>query len=98
MMKGLTIMTVKIVTSESVNKMDMRSQRASYQMRRMIQSSKNDSLNDIHLKMDIQLRMTLGHNNIDGEDIVIVNKMAKVFRQGKVIDLKQGQEVEPNYC
>ncbi|KAJ8421678.1 hypothetical protein Cgig2_026666 [Carnegiea gigantea] len=40
----------------------------------------NESLNDIDLENDTQLRMTLGHSSIDndvGENLLIVNKMAK---------------------
>ena len=47
----------------------------------------NQSLDDIDLENDTQLRMTLGHDSIDddvGENLLIVNKMAKVFRQGKL--------------
>jgi len=47
----------------------------------------NNSLYDINLENNTQLRMILGHGSIDddvGENLLIVNKMAKVFRQNKL--------------
>ncbi|KAJ8426473.1 hypothetical protein Cgig2_009070 [Carnegiea gigantea] len=47
----------------------------------------NESLDDIDLENDTQLRMTFGHGSIDddvGENLLIVNKITKVFRQDKL--------------
>ncbi|KAJ8446109.1 hypothetical protein Cgig2_000906 [Carnegiea gigantea] len=47
----------------------------------------NESLDDIDLENDTQLRMTLGYGSIDddmSENFLIVNKMAKLFRHGKM--------------
>lgn len=45
------------------------------------------SLEDIDLESNTQIRMTLGHDNIDhkaSEELLVVNKMAKVFKQGRL--------------
>ncbi|KAJ8428902.1 hypothetical protein Cgig2_024971 [Carnegiea gigantea] len=47
----------------------------------------NESLDDVDLENDTQLRMTIGHGSFHddvGENLLIVNKMARVFRQGKL--------------
>jgi len=47
----------------------------------------NESLEDIDLETDTQLCMTLGHGSIDndgGENLLIMNKMPKAFKQGKL--------------
>jgi len=47
----------------------------------------NELLNDIDLENDTWLHMTLGHGGIGddvGENLLIVNKMAKVFRECKL--------------
>jgi len=49
--------------------------------------AKNELLDDIDLENDTQLRMTIEHGSIDddvGENLQIVNKMAKVFRQANL--------------
>ncbi|KAJ8423528.1 hypothetical protein Cgig2_030023 [Carnegiea gigantea] len=54
---------------------------------------KNESLDDIDLENDTQLRMTSGHGSIDddvGENVLIVNKKAKIFRQGKLWSRNRG--------
>ncbi|KAJ8445941.1 LOW QUALITY PROTEIN: hypothetical protein Cgig2_009870 [Carnegiea gigantea] len=47
----------------------------------------NESLDDINFENNTQLRMTLGHGSIDNDEhdsLSTVNKMAKVFKQGKL--------------
>ncbi|KAJ8434079.1 hypothetical protein Cgig2_030514 [Carnegiea gigantea] len=60
---------------------------------------KNESLDDIYLENDTQLRITIGHSSIHddvGEKLLIVNKMARVFRQGKCVATKLLDDFKDN--